>query len=127
MVESEGNGRMCTTLPETLITVCGIEKLVPAWQDLEVFLQLLVAQITRLADAGTLTGEQASLAKYTTTRQAREVASIARDMLGGNGITLEYSPLRHANNLESVRTYEGTDEVHTLILGRHITGQQAFR
>jgi glutaryl-CoA dehydrogenase len=48
-------------------------------------------------------------------------------MLGGNGITLDYSPLRHANNLESVRTYEGTDEVHTLILGNHITGIPAFR
>ena len=51
----------------------------------------------------------------------------ARTVLGGNGITLDYSPLRHANNLESVRTYEGTDEVHTLILGQHITGISAFR
>jgi glutaryl-CoA dehydrogenase len=48
-------------------------------------------------------------------------------MLGGNGITLDFSPLRHANNLESVRTYEGTDEVHTLIMGQAITGLAAFR
>ena len=51
----------------------------------------------------------------------------ARAMLGGNGITLDHSPLRHANNLESVRTYEGTDEVHTLVLGQAITGMPAFR
>ena len=51
----------------------------------------------------------------------------ARTILGGNGVTLDYSPLRHANNLESVRTYEGTDEMHTLILGAQITGIPAFQ
>ena len=56
-----------------------------------------------------------------------EIAREARTILGGNGITLDYSPLRHANNLESVRTYEGTDEVHTLILGQQLTSEAAFR
>ena len=61
------------------------------------------------------------------TRIAIDVAREARAMLGGNGITLDYSPMRHASNLESVRTYEGTDEVHTLVLGNAITGIPAFR
>ena len=60
-------------------------------------------------------------------REAIAIAREARTILGGNGITLDYSPLRHAANLESVRTYEGTDEVHTLVLGQHITGLAAFR
>jgi len=60
-------------------------------------------------------------------REAIAIARTAREMLGGNGVTLEHSPLRHANNLESVRTYEGTDDVHTLILGNAITGIAAFR
>lgn len=89
-------------------------------------MQLLVAQITRLADAGTLTGEQASLAKYTTTRQAREVASIARDMLGGNGILLGNRVARHFADLEALHTYEGTESMQALIVGRDITGVSAF-
>ncbi len=67
------------------------------------------------------------MGKLNNVREAIEIGREARAVLGGNGITLEYSPLRHANNLESVRTYEGTDEVHTLILGQAITGQAAFR
>ena len=60
-------------------------------------------------------------------REAIDICREARTILGGNGITLDYSPLRHANNLESVRTYEGTDEVHTLIMGRGITSLTAFK
>lgn len=88
---------------------------------------LVAVQTGRLKDAGTLDPVQISVGKLNNCREAIAICREARTMLGGNGITLEYSPLRHANNLESVRTYEGTDEVHTLILGRHITGQQAFR
>lgn len=95
---------------------------------LEIQKGILVAVRTgRLKDAGTLDPVQISVGKLNNCREAIAICREARTMLGGNGITLEYSPLRHANNLESVRTYEGTDEVHTLILGRHITGQQAFR
>lgn len=88
---------------------------------------LLALQIGRLKDAGTLEPYQISVGKLNNCREAIAICREARAMLGGNGITLDYSPLRHANNLESVRTYEGTDEVHTLILGNHITGQPAFR
>jgi glutaryl-CoA dehydrogenase len=89
--------------------------------------QLLALHLGRLKDAGRLQHHMISAAKLNNTRMAIEIAREARTVLGGNGITLEYSPLRHANNLESVRTYEGTDEVHTLILGQHITGLSAFR
>ncbi|MDJ0377308.1 acyl-CoA dehydrogenase family protein [Cryobacterium sp. PH31-L1] len=88
---------------------------------------LLALQIGRLKDLGTLSTHQISVGKLNNCREAIEVCREARAMLGGNGITLDYSPMRHANNLESVRTYEGTDEVHTLILGQHITGIAAFR
>jgi glutaryl-CoA dehydrogenase len=88
---------------------------------------MLALHLGRLKDAGKLRPEQISLAKLNNVREAIAVAREARSILGGNGITLDYSPLRHAANLESVRTYEGTDEVHTLILGQHITGINAFR
>lgn len=88
---------------------------------------LLALQLGRLKDAGQLQPHQISVGKLNNARVAIEVAREARTMLGGNGVTLEHSPLRHANNLESVRTYEGTDEVHTLILGNAITGIPAFR
>ena len=88
---------------------------------------LLALQLGRLKDAGKLRPEQISLGKLNNVREAIAIAREARTILGGNGITLDYSPLRHAANLESVRTYEGTDEVHTLILGQHITGLAAFR
>ena len=87
---------------------------------------LLALQIGRLKDAGTLQPHQISVGKLNNCREAIQICREARAMLGGNGITLDYSPMRHANNLESVRTYEGTDEVHTLILGNHITGIPAF-
>ena len=89
--------------------------------------QLLALHLGRLKDAGRLQHHMISAAKLNNTRMAIEIAREARAVIGGNGITLDYSPLRHANNLESVRTYEGTDEVHTLILGQHITGISAFR
>ena len=88
---------------------------------------MLALQLGRLKDSGRLQPQQISLAKLNNVREAIKVAREARTILGGNGITLDYSPLRHAANLESVRTYEGTDEVHTLILGQHITGLSAFR
>jgi glutaryl-CoA dehydrogenase len=88
---------------------------------------MLALHLGRLKEAGKLRPEQISLAKLNNVREAIAVAREARSILGGNGITLDYSPLRHAANLESVRTYEGTDEVHTLILGQHITGINAFR
>lgn len=94
---------------------------------LEIQKGTLVALHTgRLKDAGRLRPEQISFGKLNNVRQAIEICRSARTILGGNGITLEYSPLRHANNLESVRTYEGTDEIHTLIMGRAITGIPSF-
>ena len=89
--------------------------------------QLLALRIGRLKDAGKLESHMISAGKLNNCRIAIDIAREARSIIGGNGITLDYSPLRHANNLESVRTYEGTDEVHTLILGEHLTGHAAFR
>ncbi|MBP2264867.1 glutaryl-CoA dehydrogenase [Pseudarthrobacter sp. PvP004] len=88
---------------------------------------MLALHLGRLKDAGHLQPQQISLGKLNNVREAIKIAREARTILGGNGVTLDYSPLRHSNNLESVRTYEGTDEVHTLILGQHITGIGAFR
>ncbi|TJY72569.1 acyl-CoA dehydrogenase [Arthrobacter sp. CAU 1506] len=88
---------------------------------------LLALHLGRLKDAGQLQPHQISVGKLNNCREAIEIARECRTILGGNGITLDYSPLRHANNLESVRTYEGTDEVHTLVLGNKITGIPAFR
>lgn len=88
---------------------------------------LLALHLGRKKDAGTLQPDQISVGKLNNCREAIKIAREARTILGGNGITLDYSPLRHANNLESVRTYEGTDEIHTLILGHKLTGVPAFR
>lgn len=88
---------------------------------------LLALHLGRLKDTGALEPHQISVGKLNNCREAIQICRDARAMLGGNGITLDYSPLRHANNLESVRTYEGTDEVHTLILGNKISGIPAFR
>ena len=88
---------------------------------------LLVALHTgRLKDAGRLRPEQLSFGKLANVRTAIDICRQARTILGGNGITLDHSALRHAINLEAVRTYEGTDEIHTLIMGRAITGVPAF-
>ncbi|WP_036960961.1 acyl-CoA dehydrogenase family protein [Promicromonospora kroppenstedtii] len=89
-------------------------------------MQLLVKQMTRLDEAEQLTGPQASLAKYTCTRGAREIAAIARDLLGGNGILLENRVARHFADIEALHTYEGTESMQALIIGREITGTSAF-
>jgi glutaryl-CoA dehydrogenase len=88
---------------------------------------LLALHIGRMKDAGTLRPEHISFGKLNNVREAIEIAREARAVFGGNGVTLDYPPMRHMSNLESVRTYEGTDEVHTLILGGAITGISAFR
>jgi glutaryl-CoA dehydrogenase len=88
--------------------------------------QLLALQLGRLKDEGLAHSVQVSLAKRNNVREALNTAREARSVLGGNGITLEYPISRHMNNLESVFTYEGTDDIHTLILGQAITGLNAF-
>jgi glutaryl-CoA dehydrogenase len=88
--------------------------------------QLLVLQLGRMKDAGTMTPEQVSLAKRNNVDIACECAREARRLLGANGILVEYAAMRHLVNLESVYTYEGTHDMHTLILGEHITGIAAF-
>jgi glutaryl-CoA dehydrogenase len=88
--------------------------------------QLLALQLGRLKDEGVLHPVQVSIAKRNNVREALKTAREARSVLGANGITLEYPISRHMNNLESVYTYEGTDDIHTLIIGQAITGQNAF-
>ncbi len=88
--------------------------------------QLLCLQLGRLKDAGKLRFQQVSLAKRNNVYHALEIARMARTILGANGILDEYPVMRHAANLESVLTYEGTHEMHTLIVGEDITGIQAF-
>ncbi|CAM5285688.1 glutaryl-CoA dehydrogenase [Streptomyces narbonensis] len=88
---------------------------------------LLALHLGRLKDAGAITAEQISVGKLNNVREAIAIARECRTILGANGITLEYPVLRHANNLESVLTYEGTSEVHSLVIGKALTGEQAFR
>ncbi len=88
---------------------------------------LVALHIGRMKDEGTLRPEHVSMGKMGNVRGALEVARTARTILGGNGITLEYPVIRHMNNLESVLTYEGTHEVHTLSVGKALTGENAFR
>jgi glutaryl-CoA dehydrogenase len=88
--------------------------------------QLLVYRLAELKERGDLRPQQVSMAKRNNVRVAREVARTAREMLGGNGITLDYSPMRHLANVETVYTYEGTDDIHTLVLGQDLTGIAAF-
>jgi glutaryl-CoA dehydrogenase len=89
--------------------------------------QLLCVQLGRLKDQGRATPEQVSLAKRNNVNMATEVAREARRLLGANGILAEYQAMRHLANLESVYTYEGTHDIHTLVLGQAITGLDAFR
>ncbi len=89
--------------------------------------QLVSHRVGRLLDEGKSIPEQISFAKKNNVSVARICARTARDLLGANGISLDYSPIRHMANIESVYTYEGTNDIHTLILGRHITGEQAFK
>ncbi|WP_031464506.1 acyl-CoA dehydrogenase family protein [Sciscionella sediminilitoris] len=88
---------------------------------------LVARQLSTLKDAGDLAPSQVSFGKFANVRSAIEVARSARTVLGANGITLEYPVMRHMNNLETVLTYEGTEEVHALSLGAAVTGVQAFR
>jgi glutaryl-CoA dehydrogenase len=89
--------------------------------------QLLALHLGRLKEAKKITAEQVSLGKMANVRAAIEIARQARTVLGANGVTLEYPVIRHENNLESVLTYEGTEEIHTLALGQAITGISAYR
>jgi len=88
--------------------------------------QLLVLQLGRLKDAGEMQPQQVSLAKWNNCRLAIDIARECRDLLGGAGITTEHAAIRHALNLESVITYEGTETVHQLVVGRELTGINAF-
>ena len=88
--------------------------------------QLLVYRLGRLKDEGKMTFQQVSMAKRNNCVMARDVSKISREILGGNGITIDYSPIRHMANIESVYTYEGTHEMHTLIIGEHETGIPAY-
>jgi glutaryl-CoA dehydrogenase len=88
--------------------------------------QLLASKLGRLKDAGLLSPQQVSIGKLNNVREALAICREARTILGASGVTLEYPVIRHMNNLESVLTYEGTSEIHTLILGQAITGIAAF-
>jgi glutaryl-CoA dehydrogenase len=87
---------------------------------------VVAMHIGRMRDQGKAGAEDISFGKMDNVRMARDVAREARTILGANGITLEYPVVRHMNNMESVYTYEGTNEVHTLILGQALTGMPAF-
>jgi glutaryl-CoA dehydrogenase len=89
--------------------------------------QLVALHLGRLKEAGKLTPQQVSFGKMANVRVAVDIARQARSVLGANGVTLEYPVIRHMNNLESVLTYEGTQEIHTLVLGEAITGLAAYR
>ena len=88
---------------------------------------LLALHLGRLKDEGIITAEQVSLGKLNNARESLTIARECRNILGGNGITLEYPIIRHMNNLESVYTYEGTNEMHTLVVGQALTGIAAFK
>ncbi|WP_255198178.1 acyl-CoA dehydrogenase family protein [Halorarius litoreus] len=88
--------------------------------------QLLAYRLAELKERGELRPEQVSMAKRNNVRMARDQSRVAREMLGGNGITADYSPMRHMANLETVYTYEGTHDIHSLILGHDLTGIPAF-
>ena len=88
--------------------------------------QLLAHRLAELKERGDLRPEQVSMAKRNNVRMARDQSRVAREILGGNGITMDYSPMRHMCNMETVYTYEGTHDIHTLILGHDLTGIAAF-
>ena len=87
---------------------------------------LLALHLGRMKDEGRLAPQHVSMGKLNNVREALDIARTARTILGASGITLEYPVIRHANNLESVLTYEGTSEIHTLILGQALSGERAF-
>ena len=101
------------------------EKLVRMLADIT-SMQLLMLRLSQLLESGQMTAAQASLAKMHCAARAREVCLMARDVLGGNGILLDYIVARHVADMEAVYTYEGTNTVQTLVVGREITGMQAF-
>jgi len=88
---------------------------------------LLALHLGRLKDQGDIRSEQVSVGKLNNARESLKIARECRSILGGNGVTLEYPIIRHMNNLESVFTYEGTNEMHTLVVGQALTGLPAFR
>jgi glutaryl-CoA dehydrogenase len=99
-----------------------------AWMAADLYrAQLLALHLGRLKEAGSLTPVQVSLGKMACVRSAIDIARQARTVLGASGVTLEYPPIRHASNLESVLTYEGTEEIHTLAIGQALTGISAYR
>ena len=89
--------------------------------------ELLAHRLADLAEAGDLGHQHISMAKRNNVRMARNQTRIAREMLGGNGITADYSPIRHMENMETVYTYEGTHDIHSLIIGEDLTGYAAFQ
>jgi glutaryl-CoA dehydrogenase len=89
--------------------------------------QLLAHRLSDLKERGEMRPQHVSMAKRNNVRMARDQSRIAREMLGGNGITADYSPMRHMTNLETVYTYEGTHDIHTLIIGEDLTGLQAYQ
>jgi glutaryl-CoA dehydrogenase len=98
-----------------------------AWMVTEITsMQLLCLRLTQLLEAGKMTAGMASLAKLNNARKARQIVADAREILGGNGILLEYNVARHMADMEAVFTYEGTESIQSLILGREITGESAF-
>ena len=99
-----------------------------AWMASSLFqAQLLALHLGRLKEAGSLTPVQVSIGKMSNVRTAIDIARTARTVLGASGVTLEYPPIRHANNLEAVLTYEGTEEIHALAVGQALTGISAYR
>ena len=99
-----------------------------AWMAVSLYqAQLLALHLGRLKSAGTLTSVQVSAGKMANARTAIDIARTSRTILGANGVTLEYPVIRHANNLEAVITYEGTEEIHALALGQALTGMSAYR
>ena len=101
------------------------KKMADALTDISIGLQSCL-RVGRLFDSGTVIPEQISMIKRNSCQKALDIARVSRDMLGGNGISDEYHVIRHVMNLEAVNTYEGTADIHALILGRGITGLQAF-
>jgi len=89
-------------------------------------MQLYCLRLGRLIEEGKLTDTIAAIAKMNNTRKARQVISEARDLLGGNGILLDFHVMRHMADIEAIHTYEGTETIQTLIVGRDITGASAF-
>ncbi|MFC7056949.1 acyl-CoA dehydrogenase family protein [Halovenus salina] len=88
--------------------------------------QLLAVRLAELKEAGEMRPQHVSMAKRNNVRMARNQSRVAREILGGNGITLDYSPMRHMSNMETVYTYEGTHDIHTLIIGEELTGIPAY-